>query len=547
MKRQRSTASLALAALTLLLTAGPAHGEITQPDGQQMPLEAIGDANYIGDNDTDFGMLFVGLESLFSYRGENIDWFADASAQPGVFSPVCDFSGQMVLRGGGCLLDLAWYNAVESGGAVPADEELYTLVPKESLVGEYFPMVGDPPQQTFSAADIRNDPNYAGGMIGFAVRGGAGNCTQTKFSQAELNLVCSGCATPGPWVSALIWQSTAKPDAFYIGFEDLPSSESSFTAGGQFKNDGDFNDFLYFVTGVACEGGGDACTTDEPGQCAVGRTTCGGDGCRRTLGPSAEVCDNVDNDCNGKVDDEAPCADGLVCAEGSCVAPCSTGEFPCADAYTCVDGLCVETSCLDVECDAGQICRDGECGDACSGVSCPEGQDCQLGRCRDLCAGIECENGAVCDKGVCVSPCSCKACPAGKQCQDDGRCLDMACMDVVCDSGLVCLDGECVDPCDGVVCPGGAACVNGFCEEPEGGEPSGSGGGITIGSGGTSSTPDPNPGSGADSNGEPGVGRNVENDAGCACRTSHRGSPWGAALASAFMLALATRRRRSTA
>src|SRR5262245_14843560 len=121
--KRRQAASIALVSLASLLAACPALGVITQPDGQQMPLEAIGDADYIADGDTPFGLLFVGLESLFAYRGENIDWFADASAEPGVFSPLCDFTGQMVLRGGGCLLDFAWYNAVESGGAVPPDDQ----------------------------------------------------------------------------------------------------------------------------------------------------------------------------------------------------------------------------------------------------------------------------------------------------------------------------------------------------------------------------------------------------------------------------------------
>jgi hypothetical protein len=198
MKRVRRILAVALSGVSLLLVAGLARAEVTQPDGQLMPLEAIGDADYVGDNDTEFGLLFVGLESLFAYKGENIDWFADASAGPGVFSPVCDFTGQMLLRGGGCIVDFAWYNAVQSGGDVPPDDELYTLVPKESLVGEFFPLVGDPPQQTFSATDIRDDPNYAGGLIGFAVRGAAGNCTQTKFSQQELNVVCSGCETHRP-------------------------------------------------------------------------------------------------------------------------------------------------------------------------------------------------------------------------------------------------------------------------------------------------------------------------------------------------------------
>ncbi len=512
-----------------------------------MPLLATGDADYIANGDTDFGLLFVGLESLFTYRGENVDWFQDASAEPGVFSPLCDFTGQMVLRGGGCMLDFAWYNAVASGGPVPADSELYTLVPKESLVGEFFPLVGDPPQQTFNAADIRNDPNYAGGLIGFALRGGSGNCTQSKYSQQELNLYCSGCATPGPWVSAVVWQSTATPDAFYLAFEDLPSSDTAFTAGGRFKNDGDFNDFLYFVTGVACEGGGDPCTTDQPGQCAVGRTACGGVACKQVFAPTAEACENVDNDCNGEVDDNAPCPDDKMCFQGSCVAACSTGEFRCPDDFECLDGFCVETACLDVQCDPGQVCRGGSCGDACTGVVCPAGQDCQLGRCRDLCAGITCDNGNVCDKGVCVSPCSCKPCTGGKECQDDGRCLDTACVDIQCPDGLVCSSGQCIDPCEGVVCPGGAACVNGFCEEPEG-EPTpmptddggvviGTGGSIAIGSGGSST----DTGGSATSSG---TGRNVSEDSGCACGVATSRTPSVFALALAALGALVAGRRR---
>ncbi len=528
-----------------LAFAGSAAAVVTQPDGQQMPLLATGDANYIGGNDTDFGLLFVGLESLFTYRGENFDWFQDAQAEPGVFSPLCDFTGQMVLRGGGCQLDFAWYNAVASGGAPPADTELYTLVPKESLVGEFFPLVGDPPQQTFSAADIRNDPNYAGGLIGFALRGGD-SCSQSKYSQQELNLYCSGCTTPGPWVSAVIWQSTVTPDAFYLGFEDLPSSESAFTAGGRFKNDGDFNDFMYFVTGVACEGGGDPCTTDQPGQCAVGRTACGGVTCRQVFAPTSEACDNVDNDCNGEVDDNAPCPDDKMCFQGACVAACNTGEFRCPDSFECLEGFCVETACLDVTCDPGLVCRGGTCGDACTGVVCPSGQDCQLGRCRDLCAGVTCDNGNVCDKGVCVSPCSCKPCAGDKECQEDGRCLDTACVTVECPDGTVCSAGECIDPCAGVVCPGGAACVNGFCEEPEG-EPTpdpGTDGGVVIGTGGGSSLPGSGGGSSGSTPADPAESRNVDSDSGCACSMKRSPAPLGLALAAALMGALAVRRRR---
>src|SRR5678815_455168 len=125
-----------------LLSPANSAAEVVQPDGQKMPLEALGDAAYIGGNDVQFGLLFVGLDSLFKYRGENIDWFKDATDQPGIFSPLCDFTGQMVLRGGGCMLDFGWYNAVASGGTVPTDAEVYTVVPKESLVGEFFPLGG---------------------------------------------------------------------------------------------------------------------------------------------------------------------------------------------------------------------------------------------------------------------------------------------------------------------------------------------------------------------------------------------------------------------
>jgi hypothetical protein len=35
--------------------------------------------------------------------------------------------------------------------------------------------------------------------------------------------------------------------------------------------------------------------------------------------PSAEVCDGFDNDCDGAVDDNAPCGDGRTCVSGVCI------------------------------------------------------------------------------------------------------------------------------------------------------------------------------------------------------------------------------------
>jgi hypothetical protein len=67
-------------------------------------------------------------------------------------------------------------------------------------------------------------------------------------------------------------------------------------------------------------GGGVACTTGLPGVCGAGTTICvtGAIQCNQDVGPSAEACDGLDNDCNGVVDDHAGgcggySASALVC------------------------------------------------------------------------------------------------------------------------------------------------------------------------------------------------------------------------------------------
>ncbi len=53
--------------------------------------------------------------------------------------------------------------------------------------------------------------------------------------------------------------------------------------------------------------GGGACSTGLPGICDAGVTSCSGGGlvCSQTGFPSAEVCNGLDDDCNGAVDDDA--------------------------------------------------------------------------------------------------------------------------------------------------------------------------------------------------------------------------------------------------
>jgi MYXO-CTERM domain-containing protein len=454
----------ALGAPALALT--PASAAVVEPNGVSVPAPAPASETT--------------LQAYFTSEQENINALTDAATDPGAFLPLCDFKATLVLSQSSANAGFAWYNTTTGATGVPTVYQ----------IGGFPLMVG----QTIASSDVRNDARYAGGLIGLVLLKNLSGTTPPQlsniyYSEYTRNANCTGCTMPGRWKMALAYRSTRYPNSYYLAFEDWEGADATSWQG----NDGDFNDKVFRIDGVICEGGGTPCDTTMPGVCAQGVTECqvgAGIICKPAVGMKPETCDNLDNDCNGLVDDGTGlCRDNLVCSKGVCIRPCDDSEFPCAVGLKCdTDGLCKDPRCATVDCPAGQVCQGGNCVGGCQGVMCPLGQVCQLGVCVDPCAGVSCP-GAVCELGACVSGCRCRACPSGQVCAMggalDGHCVDTGCDTMTCPAGTICRRGTCEDACQGAICPGGAACREGNCDDPPPPTPTGMGGrGGTSGAGG---------------------------------------------------------------
>ncbi|HKO48961.1 MAG TPA: hypothetical protein VJV79_14620 [Polyangiaceae bacterium] len=498
----------------------------------------------------------INLSGLFKWRKDAVDPSKDAKTGPGYFSAKCGFTGQLLLMGGNCQAQFGWYNVTDpTSKTPPSAAEVYPFItgkPQDELncvegdgrtrkTDGFCPLAWDNRHpydlsilrwtpKSFNSGDISKDPRYKGGYVAFAVIGDQ-KCPQTKYSMYEHN---QRNASGTPWVTTLIYQSKVDPGGFYMAFEDLPMSAADWKKGTDGKDgaDGDFNDFVFYVSGLTCAGGNMSCDTGQQGACSVGRTDCAAEGemsiCRPVIQKGPESCDNVDNDCDGVIDNGeglCPSGDKPICFQGSCVGTCSNGEFPCPIGLACDDtGHCADPACASKTCPMGTACRAGECVDPCTGVVCPYGESCQLGQCVDPCKGVTCPGDRVCEKGLCLSKCDCRGCDTGLSCGKDGRCIDEACANVNCENGMICKGGTCIDPCVGVVCPKNGVCNLGVCtagpDDPgTGATGSGANGNMNFGSGapGLNFGGSPN-GSG----GVPGSGAGVRSGPaaaqGCGCR-----------------------------
>ena len=251
----------------VLLMPTPRYGDIYTPPAY--PQFVTGDA--------------LNLSGLFKWRKEAIDPVNDAKTGPGYISAKCGFSAELLLLGGNCQAKFGWYNVLDPANKTPpAAAEIYPLidVPHQALQcveGDgttpkkdgFCPLAWDNrgpydlskqrwTPKSFSSGDLSQDARYKGSYVGFALIGDPQRCPQNKYSMYEHN---QRNASGIPWVTSLIYQSTIDPNGFYIAFEDLPMSASDWKksdTAASFGADGDFNDYVAYVSRVSCPGDVDA-------------------------------------------------------------------------------------------------------------------------------------------------------------------------------------------------------------------------------------------------------------------------------------------------
>jgi hypothetical protein len=329
-------------------------------------------------------------------------------------------------------------------------------------------------------------------------------CVPGQINCVNGGLECEGGVPPGPEVC-----NNVDDDCDGVTDDDLPS-------GGPCAPQYDPVDYPGDRDHPPCQQG--------TLHCVAGNMECEGG-----VGPSREVCDGVDNDCDDAVDEPGAPPNGLdgtsnptpppdaaigeACGEAQ--GACTPGTWQCLNGlFACVGGVqplpetcdCVDDDCdgsTDEPPDQGQLCgADKECvntgsycqcAPTCGGgeYPCPSGQDCQdavvsnTGEPGHYCISDPCGNCAT--KTVHDANNEVLCAPAGTDppgcmqtpvcaCRGETGC-QQPCYNVQCNAPEVCSNfgqspGQCVtDTCYLTGCPGcervchGGACMDSPCKD----------------------------------------------------------------------------------